>query len=84
MSRTTAMERLKADASGNTGLSHVLAEAIPGFASPEDAVNFLTARGFDVTARDLVEAAADEARDETPVGEGEGGYGALMRFIIDR
>jgi len=84
MSRSHAMERLKADASGNTGLSHVLTEAVPGFASPEDAVNFLASRGFEVSARDLVEAAADEARDETPVGEGEGGYGALMRFIIDR
>lgn len=84
MSLTPAMERLKADASGNTGLSHVLARAVPDFASPEDAVNFLAARGFDVSARDLVEAAADEARDETPVGEGEGGYGALMRFIIER
>ncbi|MCK0197778.1 hypothetical protein MWN34_12745 [Ancylobacter sp. 6x-1] len=77
------MKRLKADASGNTGLSAVLAEAVRTFASPEDAVNFLTARGFDVSARDLVEAAAEEAREEVPVGEGEGGYGMLMRYIID-
>lgn len=84
MTSTPDMERLKADASGNTGLSQVLAEAVRGFASPEDAVNFLSARGFDVSARDLIEAAADEAREEAPVGEGEGGYGMLMRFIVER
>ncbi|WP_029356062.1 hypothetical protein [Bosea sp. 117] len=83
MNSTPDMQRLRADASGNTGLGHALAAAVPNFASPEDAVNFLTDRGFDVTARDLLEAAADEAREETPVGEGEGGYGALMRFILD-
>lgn len=76
------LQRLRDDASGKTGLSQVLAEAVPTFLSPEDAVNFLAERGFDVSARELVEAAADEARDETPVGEGEGGYGVLMRFII--
>lgn len=80
---TSDLQRLRDDASGNTGLSQTLAEAVAGFASPEDAVNFLASRGFDISARELVEAAADEAREETPVGEGEGGYGALMRFIID-
>lgn len=83
MDSTPDMQRLRTDASGNTGLSRTLAAAVVDFASPEDAVNFLTDRGFQVSARDLLEAAAAEAREETPVGEGEGGYGALMRFILD-
>lgn len=76
---TTDMERLKADASGNTGLSAVLAEAVDGFASAEDAVRFLESRGFAVTPTDLAAAAgAEDAQD----GEGgEGGYATLMRFL---
>lgn len=70
------VERLKADASGNTGLSAVLAEEVDRFSSTEDAVRFLASRGFEVTAADLAAAAADAA-----LVEGEGGYGALMRFI---
>ncbi|MFG1429231.1 hypothetical protein [Roseixanthobacter glucoisosaccharinicivorans] len=79
----TDIERLKADASGNTALSETLAEAVADFMTTDDAVNFLTARGFDLSARDLTEAAAAEAREETPVGEGEGGYGALMKFMAN-
>lgn len=79
----TDLERLKADASGNTGLSEALAEAIPSFASMDDAVNFLESRGFNISARELSEAASDEAREEVPVGQGEGGYGALLRFATD-
>lgn len=77
------LERLKADASGNTGLSEALAEAVPSFATTDDAINFLESRGFNVTARELAETASDEAREEVPVGEGEGGYGALLRFIVN-
>lgn len=77
------MERLKADASGNTGLSEALAEAVPGFLSADDAVNFLESRGFQISARELTQTASAEARDMTPVGEGEGGYGALLRFIVN-
>lgn len=79
----TDIERLKADASGNTALSETLAQAVTDFMTADDAVNFLATRGFDLSARDLTEAAAAEARDETPVGEGEGGYGALMKFIVN-
>ncbi|MFG1462231.1 hypothetical protein V5F77_04955 [Xanthobacter sp. DSM 24535] len=79
----TDIERLKADASGNTALSETLAEAVQSFVTADDAVNFLSSRGFELSARDLTEAAAAEARDETPVGEGEGGYGALMKFIVN-
>ncbi|MBS7539804.1 hypothetical protein [Ancylobacter lacus] len=77
------MQRLKAEASGTTGLGLELARAVPNFVQPEDAVNFLTERGFHVTARDLIEAAAVEARDEVPVGEGEGGNGLLIRFMVE-
>ncbi|WP_127090173.1 hypothetical protein [Aquabacter cavernae] len=73
------MERLKADATGNTGLSEVLGEAVADFATAEDAVAFLASRGFDVSVRELSLAAAAAARDLPP--DGEGGYGALMRFI---
>ncbi|MDI4656180.1 hypothetical protein [Xanthobacter autotrophicus] len=78
------MERLKADASGNTGLSAVLADAVGGFSSAEDAVGFLASRGFEVTASDLADAAADA--DEAPAAQdeeaaGADGYGALMRFL---
>lgn len=72
------MERLKTDASGNTGLSAVLAEAVDGFSSTDDAVRFLASRGFDVTASDLAAAASDGG----PAAEAEeDGYGALMRFV---
>lgn len=79
-----AMVRLKADASGNTGLSEVLADAVAGFATPEDAVRFLATRGFQVTAADLAEAAGDSPADDQG-GTGEemagDGYGALMTFV---
>ncbi len=78
---TEDIERLKADASGNTALSEVLAEAISSFASTEDAINFLESRGFNISARELAQAASDEAREHEPIGEGEGGYGALLRFV---
>ncbi|TCT07565.1 hypothetical protein [Aquabacter spiritensis] len=77
------IERLKSDASGNTALSEVLAEAIPSFSTTDDAINFLESRGFEITAVELARAASDEARNEIPVGEGEGGYGALMRFVVE-
>lgn len=73
------LERLKADATGNTGLSEVLERAVADFASPQDAVDFLASRGFEVSARDLSHAAAEAAHGETP--DGDGGYGALMRFV---
>lgn len=80
------MERLKADASGNTALSAVLADAVGGFSSPADAVGFLASRGFEVTAADLADAAADA--HEAPAAQSEeqdqaeaDGYGALMRFL---
>ncbi len=72
------MDRLKTDASGNTGLSAVLAEAVEGFSSTDDAVRFLASRGFDVTTSDLAAAASDGA---TPAEAEEDGYGALMRFV---
>ncbi|WP_029002878.1 Nif11 family protein [Azorhizobium doebereinerae] len=78
------LERLKADASGNTGLAEVLMEAIPGFASPEDAVNFLATRGFEISTRELTDAAATEARQDTRIGKDEGAYGALLRFMVER
>jgi len=68
------MARLKADASGNTGLSEVLGEAVSGFSHPDEAVRFLAERGFRVTGEDLRAAAATEAAQE-------GGYGALLRFV---
>lgn len=76
------MERLKADASGNTGLSAVLAEAVEGFSSTEDAIRFLASRGFGVTSADLAEAAAQAAVEvvDAPADE-EGGYATLMRFL---
>lgn len=77
------LERLKADASGNTGLAEVLAESLSGFASPEDAVNFLASRGFDISVRELTDAAAEEARSSEGVGRNEGAYGALLRFMIN-
>ncbi|MFG1288335.1 hypothetical protein [Xanthobacter versatilis] len=74
------MDRLKADASGNTALSAVLAGAVGGFSNPADAVGFLASRGFEVTASDLADAAAES--DEAPAADGEeGGYGALMEFM---
>lgn len=80
------IERLKADASGNTGLSAVLAEAVEGFSGPADAVRFLASRGFEVTAADLAEAAAD-APDQCGLREREGhtpdGYATLIRFLRD-
>ncbi|MEP9353270.1 hypothetical protein ABLE93_06675 [Xanthobacter sp. KR7-65] len=76
---TDDIHRLKADASGNTGLSEVLAEAVGGFSSTEDAVRFLATRGFDVTASDLA-AAANEPVDDEAAEEGDG-YGTLMKFV---
>lgn len=73
---TIDMDRLKADASGNTGLSAVLATAVDGFSSTEDAVRFLESRGFAVTPADLAAAAEEE---DAP-GE-DGGYVTLMRFV---
>lgn len=73
------MERLKADATGNTGLSEVLERAVEDFASTQDAVEFLASRGFEVSARELSQTAAEEAQDAPP--DGEGGYQALMRFV---
>lgn len=68
------IERLKADASGNTALSEVLGEAVKDFSRPEDAVRFLAERGFSVTCTELQAAAAADAAQE-------GGYGALLRFV---
>lgn len=75
------VERLKADASGNTGLSEVLAHEVERFSSTEDAVRFLATRGFEVTPSDLAEAAAEPEEDEAAPENGDDGYGALMRFI---
>ncbi|MFG1202929.1 hypothetical protein V5F29_11110 [Xanthobacter aminoxidans] len=76
------MDRLKSDASGNTGLSAVLAEAVEGFSSTEDAVRFLASRGFEVTASDLAAAAASDAEAPAESEDAEeDGYGALMRFV---
>lgn len=72
------LERLRADASGNTGLSEVLEQAVDAFADSRAACDFLASRGFHISP----EALASAARD-APV-EGEGGYGALMRFIAER
>lgn len=78
------LHRLKADASGNTALSERLAEAVEDFAGTQDALAFLASRGFDVTVAELGKAALEEARDKDEVGAGEGGYGALLRFIAAR
>ena len=75
------VERLKADASGNTGLSEVLAREVDGFSSTEDAVRFLATRGFEVTPADLAEAAAAPDEGAAAPETSEDGYGALMRFI---
>ncbi|MFG1185832.1 hypothetical protein [Xanthobacter aminoxidans] len=78
------MDRLKSDASGNTGLSAVLAEAVEGFSSTDDAVRFLASRGFEVTASDLAAAASDAetpAEAEESEEAEEDGYVALMRFV---
>lgn len=75
------VERLKADASGNTGLSEVLAQEVERFSSAEDAVRFLATRGFEVTPSDLAAAAAEPEEEEAAPETGEDGYGALMRFI---
>ena len=74
------MERLKADASGNTGLSAVLADAVGRFSSPADAVDFLASRGFAVTTSELADAAAG-ANEAPAAGPENDGYGALMRFL---
>ncbi len=74
------LERLKADASGNTGLAEVIEEAIPGFTSADDAVRFLATRGFEISAAELTAAAEQEAEDGHGVGKHEGAYGALLRF----
>lgn len=70
--------RLKADASGNTGLSDVLSEAVAGFSGPADAVDFLASRGFKVTAAELQAAAAAETARDAPE---PGGYANLIRFV---
>lgn len=78
----TDFDRLKADASGHTALSERLAEAVDGFSCPQDALDFLAARGFAVTAGELKRAAhAEAARSDGPVGDKEGGFGALLRFM---
>ncbi|MFS8038681.1 hypothetical protein ACI7BZ_17275 [Xanthobacter sp. AM11] len=78
MSRTE-MDRLRADASGNTGLSAVLAQAVGDFSTAEDAVRFLASRGFGVTRADLSAAAEDS---DAAAAEADGdGYGCLMRFL---
>ena len=71
------LDRLKADASGNTGLSEALEQAVPAFAGTEDAVKFLESRGFHVSAHEL----ADVAANGKALGVEEGGYGALLRFF---
>ncbi|QRG05255.1 hypothetical protein EZH22_19420 [Xanthobacter dioxanivorans] len=75
------MERLKADATGNTALSAVLAEAVDGFSSTEDAVRFLASRGFEVTSADLADAAADDLPPAAQEDAEPDGYGTLMRFL---
>lgn len=76
------LERLKADASGNTGLAEVIEEAIPGFSGADDAVRFLATRGFEISAPELLAAAEQETRDGGSVGKHEGAYGALLRFML--
>lgn len=78
----TEMKRLKADASGNTGLSEALAQAVTAFSTGDDAVCFLVSRGFDVTTSDLARAAG-EIEPGKPAGSRrkKDGYGALMRFM---
>lgn len=79
------LHRLKADASGNTALSERLAEAVEGFGGTDDAIAFLKSRGFDISVDALDRAAREEeARQDGELGEGEGGYGALLRFIAAR
>lgn len=75
------LERLKADASGNTGLAEVMEEAIRGFSSADDAVRFLASRGFEISAAELKAAAKQEAEGGGRVGADEGAYGALLRFM---
>ena len=72
------LDRLKADASGNTALSEALEQAVDGFSDPREALDFLAERGFEIAP----EALQTEARDAP--AEGEGGYGALMRFLAER
>jgi len=76
------LHRLKSDASGNTGLSEALAEAVPGFASADDAVAFLTARGFEISSAELSQAAVADS-DAAEAGEDEGGYGVLLKYVRD-
>ena len=78
------LERLKADASGNTGLAEVMEEAIHGFSGPQDAVRFLASRGFEISADELTAAAKQEADGGAKVGDGEGAYGALLRFMLKK
>lgn len=73
----TDLDRLRADASGNTGLSAALEEAVSGFCGPRDVRTFLASRGFDISDAALHGAA------QHPPAEGEGGYGALMRYLAD-
>lgn len=75
------LHRLKADASGNTALSERLAEAVGGFIGLNDASAFLSSHGFAISLDELARAADEEARDKGEVGQGEGGYGALLRFV---
>ena len=79
---TRDLNRLKADASGNTALSERLEQAVGSFSGPQDALDFLASRGFEVTASELRQAVAEEAaRKHGLLGEGEGGFGALLRFM---
>lgn len=78
----TDIARLKSDATGNTALSDTLKEAVKGFKSTDDALEFLASRGFEVTATELKESAQEDASPEIPSpDEPESGYGALMGFM---
>lgn len=74
----TDIDRLKADASGNTALSERLAEEVKVFETSQDALDFLASRGFDVTEDELRRAAAQE---QDGACAQEDGYGALLRYF---
>lgn len=77
------MERLKADTSVHNALSETLKQAIEGFGSLEEAVDFLKTRGFDVSASELQEWAAKVRSPDFPShADTDSGYCALMRFAL--